>query len=105
MASRATEGSLFTGDERARIKRIGEPIALALGRLGFTPDALTVAGLAGTIHQLAETIKQVRGIMRASSSLRVILDRECWNVEALQTFHHIVIEADVANDCSTKGRL
>ena len=44
MASRATEGSLFTGDERARIKRIGEPIALALGRLGFTPDALTVAG-------------------------------------------------------------
>jgi CDP-diacylglycerol--glycerol-3-phosphate 3-phosphatidyltransferase len=44
MASRATEGSLFTGDERARIKRIGEPIALFLGRLGFTPDALTVAG-------------------------------------------------------------
>lgn len=44
MASRATEGSLFTGDERARIKRIGEPIALFLGRLGLTPDALTVVG-------------------------------------------------------------
>ena len=44
MASRATEGSLFTGDERARIKRIGEPVALLLGRLGFTPDALTVVG-------------------------------------------------------------
>ena len=44
MASRATEGSLFTGDERARIKRIGEPIALLLGRIGFTPDALTVVG-------------------------------------------------------------
>jgi CDP-diacylglycerol--glycerol-3-phosphate 3-phosphatidyltransferase len=44
MASRATEGSLFTGDERARIKRIGEPIALLLGRLGFTPDALTIVG-------------------------------------------------------------
>lgn len=44
MASRATEGSLFTGDERARIKRIGEPIALLLGRLGFSPDALTVVG-------------------------------------------------------------
>ena len=44
MASRATEGSLFTGDERARIKRIGEPIALLFGRLGFTPDALTVVG-------------------------------------------------------------
>ena len=44
MASRATEGSLFTGDERTRIKRIGEPIALFLGRLGFTPDALTVVG-------------------------------------------------------------
>ena len=44
MASRATDGSLFTGDERARIKRIGEPIALFLGRLGFSPDALTVVG-------------------------------------------------------------
>jgi CDP-diacylglycerol--glycerol-3-phosphate 3-phosphatidyltransferase len=44
MTSRATEGSLLTGDERARIKHVGEPIALLLGRLGFTPDALTVAG-------------------------------------------------------------
>jgi CDP-diacylglycerol--glycerol-3-phosphate 3-phosphatidyltransferase len=44
MASRATEGSLFTGDERARIKRIGEPIALFLGRIGCTPDALTIVG-------------------------------------------------------------
>ena len=44
MASRATDGSLFTGGERARIKRIGEPIALFLGRLGFSPDALTIAG-------------------------------------------------------------
>ena len=44
MASRTTEGSLLTGDERARIKRIGEPIALFFGRLGFTPDALTVVG-------------------------------------------------------------
>ncbi len=44
MASRATEGSLFTGDERTRIKRIGEPIALFFGRLGFTPDALTIVG-------------------------------------------------------------
>ena len=44
MASRATDGSLFTGGERARIKRIGEPIALFLGRLGFSPDSLTVAG-------------------------------------------------------------
>ena len=44
VAARATEGSLFTGAERARIKRIGEPIALVLGRLGLSPDALTVAG-------------------------------------------------------------
>jgi CDP-diacylglycerol--glycerol-3-phosphate 3-phosphatidyltransferase len=44
VAARATQGSLLTGDERARIKRIGEPIALLLGRLGLSPDALTVAG-------------------------------------------------------------
>ena len=44
VTARATQGSLFTGDERARIKRIGEPLALLLGRLGLTPDALTIAG-------------------------------------------------------------
>lgn len=44
MASRATEGSLLTGGERARIKQLGEPIARFLGRLGFSPDALTLAG-------------------------------------------------------------
>ena len=44
VTARATQGSLFTGEERAKIKRIGEPFALLLGRLGFTPDALTIAG-------------------------------------------------------------
>jgi CDP-diacylglycerol--glycerol-3-phosphate 3-phosphatidyltransferase len=29
---------------RSRIKKLGEPIALALGRLGLTPDALTLIG-------------------------------------------------------------
>ena len=29
---------------RSRIRRLGEPIALGLGRLGLTPDALTLAG-------------------------------------------------------------
>lgn len=41
---RVVRGSLLTGDQRARIKRIGEPIALFLGRLGFSPDALTMIG-------------------------------------------------------------
>ena len=43
---RVVRGSLLTGDQRARIKRIGEPIALFLGRLGFSPDALTKIGRA-----------------------------------------------------------
>jgi len=29
---------------RSRIKKLGEPIALALGRLGLTPDGLTIVG-------------------------------------------------------------
>jgi CDP-diacylglycerol--glycerol-3-phosphate 3-phosphatidyltransferase len=29
---------------RSRIKKLGEPIALALGRLGLTPDGLTLVG-------------------------------------------------------------
>jgi CDP-diacylglycerol--glycerol-3-phosphate 3-phosphatidyltransferase len=31
-------------DTRGRIKKLGEPIALALGRLGLTPDGLTLVG-------------------------------------------------------------
>jgi CDP-diacylglycerol---glycerol-3-phosphate 3-phosphatidyltransferase len=35
-------------DTRNRIKKLGEPIALAFGRLGLTPDALTLIGFAIT---------------------------------------------------------
>ena len=44
MAKRVTDGSLLTTNERSRIKQIGEPIALLLGRVGFSPDALTLVG-------------------------------------------------------------
>ena len=43
-AKRVTQGSLLTTSERTKIKRIGEPIALMLGRIGFSPDALTLVG-------------------------------------------------------------
>jgi CDP-diacylglycerol--glycerol-3-phosphate 3-phosphatidyltransferase len=33
---------------RSRIKRLGEPIALALGRVGLTPDGLTLTGFVVT---------------------------------------------------------
>jgi len=42
--TRVTQGSLLTTDERSQIKRTGEPIALLLGRIGFSPDALTLVG-------------------------------------------------------------
>jgi CDP-diacylglycerol--glycerol-3-phosphate 3-phosphatidyltransferase len=41
---RVTQGSLLTSNERSRIKSIGEPIALLLGRIGFSPDGLTLVG-------------------------------------------------------------
>src|SRR6266508_3627227 len=34
----------ITNDTRARVKRIGEPIALFFGRLGLTPNGLTLIG-------------------------------------------------------------
>jgi CDP-diacylglycerol---glycerol-3-phosphate 3-phosphatidyltransferase len=34
----------ISNDSRARIKRVFEPIALGMGRLGLTPDALTLIG-------------------------------------------------------------
>jgi CDP-diacylglycerol--glycerol-3-phosphate 3-phosphatidyltransferase len=43
-STRATEGSLLTTNQRTKIKRVGEPIALLLGRIGFSPDALTLVG-------------------------------------------------------------
>jgi CDP-diacylglycerol--glycerol-3-phosphate 3-phosphatidyltransferase len=39
----------ISNDSRARIKGIFEPIALAMGRAGLTPDALTIIGFAITV--------------------------------------------------------
>ncbi len=38
----------ISNDARSRIKRLGEPLALALGRAGLTPNGLTVTGFAIT---------------------------------------------------------
>ena len=38
----------ISNDSRARVKRIFEPIALGMGRLGLTPDGLTLIGFAIT---------------------------------------------------------
>jgi phosphatidylglycerophosphate synthase len=40
---------LISNDSRDRIKGVFEPIALGLGRLGLTPDALTLIGFGTTI--------------------------------------------------------
>ena len=39
----------ISNDSRARIKRVFEPIALGLGRLGLTPDGLTLVGFGITV--------------------------------------------------------
>jgi CDP-diacylglycerol--glycerol-3-phosphate 3-phosphatidyltransferase len=39
----------ISNDSRARVKKAFEPIALAMGRLGLTPDALTLIGFAITL--------------------------------------------------------
>ena len=39
----------ISNDSRARIKKTFEPIALGMGRLGLTPDALTLIGFAITV--------------------------------------------------------
>jgi CDP-diacylglycerol--glycerol-3-phosphate 3-phosphatidyltransferase len=38
----------ISNDTRARLKRLGEPLALLFGRLGISPDGLTLAGFAIT---------------------------------------------------------
>lgn len=39
----------ISNDSRARVKAIFEPIALAMGRVGLTPDGLTLIGFAITV--------------------------------------------------------
>ena len=39
----------ISNDSRSRIKKVFEPIALAMGRAGLTPDALTLIGFAITV--------------------------------------------------------
>ena len=39
----------ISNESRGRIKKIFEPIALAMGRIGLTPNALTLIGFAITI--------------------------------------------------------
>jgi phosphatidylglycerophosphate synthase len=39
----------ISNDSRARVKKVFEPIALGMGRLGLTPDALTVIGFGITV--------------------------------------------------------
>lgn len=41
-------GSLVTPTTRQRVRDVASPIALALGRLGLTPNALTLVGFLGT---------------------------------------------------------
>jgi CDP-diacylglycerol--glycerol-3-phosphate 3-phosphatidyltransferase len=39
----------ISNDSRARVKKVFEPIALGMGRLGLTPDALTLIGFGITV--------------------------------------------------------
>jgi phosphatidylinositol phosphate synthase len=39
----------ISNDSRARVKKVFEPIALAMGRIGLTPDGLTLIGFGITV--------------------------------------------------------
>jgi CDP-diacylglycerol--glycerol-3-phosphate 3-phosphatidyltransferase len=49
----------ISNDSRARVKKAFEPIALGMGRLGLTPDALTIIGFAITVVGAILTAQQV----------------------------------------------
>lgn len=41
-------GSFVSPETRDRIRHLGQPLALALGRMGLTPNGLTIVGFVGT---------------------------------------------------------
>ena len=53
-----THGSFVSPDTRDRIRGLAVPVATALGRLGLTPNALTVIGFAGTAAAAAAAAYQ-----------------------------------------------
>src|SRR5204863_9469288 len=50
--------SLISNETRDRIRGLARPVALGLGRLGLTPNALTVTGFAGTALAAAAAAAQ-----------------------------------------------
>ena len=48
----------ISNDSRARVKAIFEPIALAMGRVGLTPDGLTLIGFAITVVEAPCSLSQ-----------------------------------------------
>ena len=51
----------------------------------------------GIGHEVDEAVEEVRGIVRAGSCLRVVLDREGRDVEAGEAFDDVVVQGDVAD--------
>jgi CDP-diacylglycerol--glycerol-3-phosphate 3-phosphatidyltransferase len=51
--------SLVSNETRDRLRGVARPIALAFGRLGLTPNALTVIGFAGTAVAAAAAAAQL----------------------------------------------
>jgi CDP-diacylglycerol--glycerol-3-phosphate 3-phosphatidyltransferase len=49
----------ISNETRGRVKRVFEPIALAMGRAGLTPDGLTIIGFAITVVGAALLIAQL----------------------------------------------
>jgi CDP-diacylglycerol--glycerol-3-phosphate 3-phosphatidyltransferase len=50
--------SLISNETRDRLRGVARPVAVALGRLGLTPNALTVIGFAGTCVAAAAAAAQ-----------------------------------------------
>ncbi|MEZ0239280.1 MAG: CDP-alcohol phosphatidyltransferase family protein [Chloroflexota bacterium] len=51
-------GSLVSPTTRQRVRNVANPVALALGRLGLTPNALTLIGFLGTCLAAAAASQQ-----------------------------------------------
>lgn len=51
-------GSLVSPTTRQRVRNVANPVALALGRLGLTPNALTLIGFLGTCVAAAAASQQ-----------------------------------------------
>ena len=63
-------GSFTSADQRQRVKRLFEPVALFFGRLGLTPNGLTLLGFGSRARSSSSGSPSTAAVARRQNAFR-----------------------------------